>query len=166
MLYRQTEKLLDDAKNVNEVWEKLLDIDEAFARFKKARYDYIANLSGNLEECEIEARYFKEHCSRKMNFESRITGSLTVFWATYRKVLDKNRFDLMAARLRFRPSNRKRGIETRSNLSRCLILETRLVFFFFFVFLETRLESERLSVIVGENRAGAKDRGRRLTCTF
>ena len=34
--------------------------------------DYIATLSGNLEEWESEARYFKEHCNRKMNFESRI----------------------------------------------------------------------------------------------
>ena len=40
------------------------------------------------------------------------------FWATYRKVLDKNRLDLMASRLRIRQSNRKREIETRSHLSR------------------------------------------------
>ena len=71
-LYRETEELLNDSKNVNEVSEKLLDIDEAFARFEKAHYDYIATLSGNLEEWESEARYFKEHCKRKMNFESRI----------------------------------------------------------------------------------------------
>ena len=72
-LYRETEELLNDAKNVNEVSEKLLDIDEAFARFEKARYDYyIPTISGNLEEWESEARYFKEHCNRKMNFESRI----------------------------------------------------------------------------------------------
>ena len=71
-LYRETEELLNNAKNVNEVSEKLLDIDEAFARFEKAHYDYIATLSGNLEEWEIEARYFKEHCNRKMSFESRI----------------------------------------------------------------------------------------------
>ena len=49
-----------------------MDIDEAFARFEKAHYDYIATLSGNLEEWGSEARYFKEHCNRKMNFESRI----------------------------------------------------------------------------------------------
>ena len=71
-LYRETEELLNDANNVNEVSEKLLDIDEAFARFEKAHYDYIATLSGNLEEWEIEAHYFKEHCNRKMSFESRI----------------------------------------------------------------------------------------------
>ena len=71
-LYRETEELLNDSKNVNEVSEKLLDIDEAFSRFEKAHYDYIATLSGNLEEWESEARYFKEHCNRKMNFESRI----------------------------------------------------------------------------------------------
>ena len=71
-LYRETEELLNDAKNVNEVSEKLLDIDQAFARFEKAHYDYIGTLSGNLEEWENEARYFKEHCNRKINFESRI----------------------------------------------------------------------------------------------
>ena len=72
-LYRETEELLNDAKNVNDVSEKLLDIDEAFARFEKAHYDYyIPTISGNLEEWESEARYFKEHCNRKMNFESRI----------------------------------------------------------------------------------------------
>ena len=48
-----------------------MGIDEPLARFEKAHYDYIATLSGNLEEWEIEARYFKEHCNRKMNFESR-----------------------------------------------------------------------------------------------
>ena len=64
-LYRETEELLNDSKNVNEVSEKLLDIDEAFARFEKAHYDYISTLSGNLKEWESEARYFKEHCNRK-----------------------------------------------------------------------------------------------------
>ena len=59
-------------------------------------------------------------------------GSLIVwityrFWATYRKVLDKNRVDLMASRLRFRQSNRKREIETRCHLSRLLVSETRHV---------------------------------------
>ena len=71
-LYRETEELSNDAKNVNEVSEKLLDIEEAFARFEKVHYDYIVNLSGNLEEWGSEARYFKEHRHRKMNFESRI----------------------------------------------------------------------------------------------
>ena len=71
-LYRETGELSNDAKNVNDVSEILLDIDEAFARFEKAHYDYIATLSGNLEEWESEARYFKEHCNRKVNFESRI----------------------------------------------------------------------------------------------
>ena len=45
---------------------------------------------------------------------------------TYRKVLDKNRLDLMASRLRIRYFNPGRGIETRSNQSRCLVSETRL----------------------------------------
>ena len=64
-MYRETEELLNDAKNVNEVSEKFLDIDEAFARFEKAHYDYISTLSGNLKNWEGEARYFKEHCNRK-----------------------------------------------------------------------------------------------------
>ena len=57
-LYRETGEPLNDAKNVYEVSEKLLDIDEAFARFEKPHYDYIATLSGNLKEWESEARYF------------------------------------------------------------------------------------------------------------
>ena len=40
------------------------------------------------------------------------------FWATCRKLLDKNRLDFKASRLRIRQSNRKREIETRSHLSR------------------------------------------------
>ena len=64
-LYRETEELLNDAKNVNEVSEKFLEIDEAFVRFEKAHYDYISTLSGNLKEWESEALYFKEHCNRK-----------------------------------------------------------------------------------------------------
>ena len=39
-LYRETEELLNDANSVNEVSEKLLDSDEAFARFEKVHYDY------------------------------------------------------------------------------------------------------------------------------
>ena len=45
-------------------------------------------------------------------------GAVARFWATCRKLLDKNRLDLMASRLRFRQSNRKREIETRCHLSR------------------------------------------------
>ena len=40
------------------------------------------------------------------------------FWATCRKLLDKNRLDFKASRLRIRQSNRKREIETRFHLSR------------------------------------------------
>ena len=71
-LCRAIESLLNDSKNANEVSEKLLEIEEAFSRFEKAHYDYIASLSGDLEEWENEARYFKERYSRKMNFVSRI----------------------------------------------------------------------------------------------
>ena len=38
-LYRETGELSNDAKNVNDVSEILLDIDEAFARFD---YNYIS----------------------------------------------------------------------------------------------------------------------------
>ena len=72
-LFRATDVLLNNSRNVNEVAEKLLEIDEVFARFEKAYYDYFATLqSENLEEWESEARYFKEHCNRKLNFVSRI----------------------------------------------------------------------------------------------
>ena len=54
-------------------------------------------------------------------------GIIHRFWATCRKLLDKNRLDLMASRLRFRQSNRKREIETRCHLSRLLVSETRHV---------------------------------------
>ena len=65
-LCRTTEALLNDSRNVNEVSKKLLEIEEAFSRFEKAYYDYVATLSGDLEEWESEARYFKEHFHRKM----------------------------------------------------------------------------------------------------
>ena len=72
-LCRATEVLLDDSKNVDEVSKKLLEIEEAFSRFEKAHYDYVATLSaGDLEEWECQARYFKEHFHRKMVSVSRI----------------------------------------------------------------------------------------------
>ena len=71
-LCRATEVLLNDAKNVDEVSKKLLEINDAFARFERAHYNYIATLAVDLEVWESEARYFKEHCHRKMNFESGI----------------------------------------------------------------------------------------------
>jgi len=49
-LCRATENLLSDAKNVDGVTNKLQEINEAFSRFEKAHYDYIATLSGDLEE--------------------------------------------------------------------------------------------------------------------
>ena len=51
--------LLNISRNVNEVSKKLLEIEEAFSRFEKAHYDYIATLSGDLEEWKCEACYFK-----------------------------------------------------------------------------------------------------------
>ena len=47
-----------------------------------------------------------------------VFGIIHRFWATCRKLLDKNRLDFKASRLRIRQSNRKREIETRSHLSR------------------------------------------------
>ena len=69
---RAVEVLLNDSRNVNEVSKKLLEIEEAFSRFEKAHYDYVATLFGDLEEWEHEARYFKEHFHRKMETVARI----------------------------------------------------------------------------------------------
>ena len=41
-LCQATENLLEDAKNVEEVSKKLLDVNEAFGRFERAHYEYIA----------------------------------------------------------------------------------------------------------------------------
>ena len=71
-LCRAVEVLLNDSRNVNEVSKKLLEIEEAFSRFEKAQYDYIATLYGDLEEWECEARNFKEHFHRKMETVARI----------------------------------------------------------------------------------------------
>ena len=70
-LCRTTEVLLNDSRNVNEVSKKLLEIEEAFSRFEKTHYDYVATLSGDLEEWESEARYFKEHFHRKMEMVAK-----------------------------------------------------------------------------------------------
>ena len=48
-----------------------MEIEEAFSRFEKAHYDYVATLSGDLEEWECEARYFKEHFHRKMEMVAK-----------------------------------------------------------------------------------------------
>ena len=65
-------------------------------------------------------------CSQRY-LRGKFNGIIHRLWATCRKVLDKNRLDLMASRLRFRQSNRKREIETRCHLSRWLVSETRHV---------------------------------------
>ena len=69
---RTAEVLLNDSRNVNEISKKLPEIEEAFSRFEKADYDYVATLFGDLEEWEREARYFKEHFHRKMETVARI----------------------------------------------------------------------------------------------
>ena len=71
-LCRTVKVLLNDSRNVNEVSKKLLEIEEAFSRFEKAHYDYVATLYGDLEQWECEARYFKEHFHRKMETVARI----------------------------------------------------------------------------------------------
>ena len=71
-LYRATEALLEDARNVEEVSKKLLEVNEAFGRFEKAHYEYIATLPGDPEEQASEGRYFQEHCQSKAHFELNI----------------------------------------------------------------------------------------------
>ena len=65
-LCRATEALQEDAKNVEEVLKKLLEVNEAFGHFEKAHYEYIATLT------ESEGRYFQKHCQRKDIFDSNI----------------------------------------------------------------------------------------------
>ena len=72
-LCRAAKVLLNDSKNVNEVSNKLLEIEEAFSCFERAHYDYVVTLSaGDLEELECQARYLKEHFHRKMETVARI----------------------------------------------------------------------------------------------
>ena len=71
-LCRTIEVLLNDSTIVSEVSKKLLEIKEAFSRFEKAHYDYVAPLFGDLEEWECEARYCKEHFHRKMETVVRL----------------------------------------------------------------------------------------------
>ena len=71
-LFRATEALLEDMRNVEEVSKKLLEINEAFGRFEKAHYEYIATLSGDLEQWESEGRYFRGHSQRKELFVAKI----------------------------------------------------------------------------------------------
>ena len=68
-LCRATEALLED---VEEVSKKLSDVNEAFGRFEKAHYEYIATLTADLKEMESEGRYFQEHCQKRDIFNSNI----------------------------------------------------------------------------------------------
>ncbi|PFX17886.1 hypothetical protein AWC38_SpisGene17772 [Stylophora pistillata] len=72
MLYHATEVLLSDPKNVDKVKQKLLEIDEAFSRFEQVHYEYISTPDGDMVVWGSEARYFKEHFRRKMDFVSGI----------------------------------------------------------------------------------------------
>ena len=59
-------------KNIEEVSKELVEVNEAFGRFEKAHCEYIATLTGDLEEIESEGRHFQEHCQRKDIFDSNI----------------------------------------------------------------------------------------------
>ena len=71
-LRRSIEPLFNDIRNVNEVAEKLLEIDNAFHCFEKAHYDYIATISDDAEEWQKEARYFTEQTRKKMYFDAKV----------------------------------------------------------------------------------------------
>lgn len=64
-MYRATEALLEDMRNIKEVSKKLLEINEAFGHFEKAHYKYIPMLSRDLEEWASEGQYFQEHCQKR-----------------------------------------------------------------------------------------------------
>ena len=71
-LRRSIEPLFSDIRNVNEVAEKILEIDNAFHCFEKAHYDYIATISDDAEEWQREARYFTEQTRKKVDFDARV----------------------------------------------------------------------------------------------
>lgn len=72
MLCCIVEVLLNDFRNVNEVFKKLLEIEEVFFCFEKVYYDYVVILFGDLEEWECEVCYFKEYFYWKMEIVVRI----------------------------------------------------------------------------------------------
>ena len=49
-LRRSIEPLFNDIRNVNEVAEKIIEIDDAFHCFENAHFDYIAMISDDAEE--------------------------------------------------------------------------------------------------------------------
>ena len=57
---------------MNEVAEKILEIDNAFHCFEKAHYDYIATISDGTEEWQREARYFTEQTHKKVDFDAKV----------------------------------------------------------------------------------------------
>lgn len=60
-----TEALLVDARDVEEVSNKLLEVNEAFGSFEKANCKCITTLTWGLEELACERRYFQDHCQRR-----------------------------------------------------------------------------------------------------
>ena len=70
-LRRSIEPLFSDIRNVNEVAEKILEIDNAFHCFGKAHYDYIATISDDTEEWQREARYCTGQTRKKVDRHPR-----------------------------------------------------------------------------------------------
>ena len=71
-LRRSIEPLFNDIRNVNEVAEKIIEIDDAFHCFENAHFDYIATISDDAEERQKEARYFTEQICKKMDFDAKV----------------------------------------------------------------------------------------------
>ena len=71
-LFRSIEELQQDTRNVDEVSEKILALEEAFGRFQRAHFEYVATLRDDPEEWDEEARYFREHCRRRVEFEQSV----------------------------------------------------------------------------------------------
>ena len=71
-LFRSIEELQQDTRNVDEASEKILALKEAFGRFQRAHFEYVATLRDDPEAWDEEARYFREHCRRRVEFEQSV----------------------------------------------------------------------------------------------
>ena len=71
-LYRSIQELQQDKRNVQEVSEKMSALEEAFGRYQRSHFEYVATLSKHREEWEEEANYFLKHCHRKVEFDSNV----------------------------------------------------------------------------------------------
>ena len=59
-LYRSIQELQQDKRNVQEVSEKMSALEEAFGRYQRSHFEYVATLSKHREEWEDEANYFRK----------------------------------------------------------------------------------------------------------